>query len=165
MQKEVKPPSKRNSNASVNSNGNGNGISVSVMNNNNSNNSSGNGRLLDKNNSNTSKEKLERKSLKLLEKMYNDKEFTDITFLVGQDKVKIDAHKSVIAISSDTLRSLIRESIKLDNNIIELPDISPEIFEKFLYFLYSSQLPDSPVLSLHLYQLAIRFDVSGGGYR
>ncbi len=81
--------------------------------------------------------------MSLLDKLYNDKTFCDVTFLVEGRQIK--AHKCILANESDYFNrmftSLFREAT---NSTIPMPDISYDVFSMVVEYIYTKRIDLNP---------------------
>lgn len=67
--------------------------------------------------------------------LVNNEYLSDVVFLVGKEKVKIHAHKTILALGSPVFRSMFYADHGLrmqSNQPIEIPDITPVGFLNML---------------------------------
>jgi len=82
--------------------------------------------------------------LSLIEKRlhycFNEKEFSDVTFLVNNKEIY--AHRIILSLVSDTFSAMFRNGFRESHNKeIKIPDVSYESFYAVLEYIYRGQLP------------------------
>lgn len=93
-----------------------------------------------------------------LEKIWPSGFFSDVTLLVEGEEFKV--HRAVLASVSDYFTALFT---RMPQPVIELKELEPELFSKFLDFIYLGLPNDDPYL-LPVLVLARRFQVHGLNY-
>lgn len=82
-----------------------------------------------------------------LRHFFNDPEFADVVFIVGENKDKVYGHKMVLSIVSDCFRAMFttgfKESAAMEINI---PDCSHQAFLAVMEYIYAGSLPTRGVL-------------------
>lgn len=73
-----------------------------------------------------------------LEKMYLDSKYYDVTFVVGDKKIK--AHKCLLAAVSPIFDQLLSNGKKLANKVINITDVSFEIMNELIKFIYTKKI-------------------------
>jgi hypothetical protein len=71
-------------------------------------------------------------------KMINDKEFSDIRFIIGQERTTIYAHKSILATRCEVFRAMFADCALSDGSPLILADIKPIIFMAILEYIYTN---------------------------
>lgn len=88
-----------------------------------------------------------------LERFYQSKINTDVTFFVG-DK-KFQAHKIILSSRSPVLAAMFtHDMIEKKTSRVLLEDITPEIFEKFLTYMYTDRVTNLDDVALDLLKTA-----------
>ncbi|CAG5101078.1 Similar to spop: Speckle-type POZ protein (Xenopus tropicalis) [Cotesia congregata] len=88
-----------------------------------------------------------------LERFYQSKINTDVTFIVG-DK-KFQAHKTILSSRSPVLAAMFtHDMIEKKTSRVSVKDITPEIFEKFLNYMYTDRVANLDVVALDLLKAA-----------
>ncbi|XP_021347401.1 BTB/POZ domain-containing protein 6-like [Mizuhopecten yessoensis] len=64
---------------------------------------------------------------------------SDVTFLVGEDKYRIPAHKTILISRSPEFYDMFEGNLS-KNGEIEIPDIEQEVFTTFLRYLYTDTI-------------------------
>lgn len=83
--------------------------------------------------------------------MWINKIGCDVTFLVGAEKEKVQAHKYILTSRSSVFYTMFEGSIPADpNKPIHVPDIEPDIFEQLCLYMYTEtiQVTTENVLAL-----------------
>ncbi|XP_021965514.1 BTB/POZ domain-containing protein 6 isoform X2 [Folsomia candida] len=78
------------------------------------------------------------------EYLLNNKRMSDIRFVVGEGKVDMYGHKTILAMGSPVFEAQFFGMFKSTDEVIELPDFEPDIFLLFLKYLYTDTL-DEPI--------------------
>lgn len=71
--------------------------------------------------------------------MFNNELLSDIHFLVGRDKVKVPAHKYVLAISTPVFFAMLYGQMAEKAAEIKITDTEPEAFMELLRFIYTDE--------------------------
>ncbi|XP_033725451.1 BTB/POZ domain-containing protein 6-like [Pecten maximus] len=74
-----------------------------------------------------------------LEYAHTSGEAGDVTFIVGDDKIKISAHKMILAIRSPVFFAMLEGHLP-EKGEITIPDIRGDIFKSFLRYLYTDTI-------------------------
>jgi len=90
-------------------------------------------------------------------KMLNDGIDADVNLVVRGKKIA--AHKAILKVRSEYFRGLFESGMmESRKNEVEIKDVSPELFQRFLEFLYTGAPPKSPAeAAWNLLPLADRF--------
>ncbi|KAJ3377872.1 hypothetical protein HDU92_007896 [Lobulomyces angularis] len=73
-----------------------------------------------------------------LDNLYSSNNFNDVTFIVGPEKIKVEAIKLLISINSPVIEKLLfNNMIETKQNVIELPNCFPEAFKILIRFMTS----------------------------
>ena len=73
------------------------------------------------------------------EYMFNNELLSDIHFLVGRNKVKVPAHKYVLAISTPVFFAMLHGQMAEKSSEIKITDSEPEAFLELLRFIYTDE--------------------------
>lgn len=80
-----------------------------------------------------------------MRKIINEEDYSDITFLVGEDRVKMFAHKVILGARCEVFRAMFveqRHAKKSEKSAKEaplvLPDVRPTVFQTVLEFIYTN---------------------------
>jgi BTB/POZ domain/Kelch motif len=93
----------------------------------------------------------ETNSLMLMERrlrhFFNDPEFADVVFIVGENRDKVYGHKMVLSIVSDCFRAMFTTGFKesADTEIC-IPDCSHQAFLAVMEYIYTGNLPARTVI-------------------
>ena len=72
--------------------------------------------------------------------LFESAEFADVTFLVGEKKEEVKAHKSILSARSSYFRGLFKAKMQESaSNQIEVPDVRPAVFRAVLRFVYGGR--------------------------
>lgn len=77
--------------------------------------------------------------------MFDNPQYADVVFVVGNEQVKVHAHKFVLSISSDVFGAMLNNT-RFDQGTLEdvqevkVVDIEPCVFNKVLKYLYTDQI-------------------------
>lgn len=83
----------------------------------------------------------------------------DVTFLVGEEKTKISAHKYVLIGRSCVFFAMFNGPLAETSQEIALPDIEPNVFRILLQYLYCEDTDIKPDLVLQLLYAAKKYSV------
>ncbi|XP_065075329.1 BTB/POZ domain-containing protein 3-like [Ochlerotatus camptorhynchus] len=79
--------------------------------------------------------------MKRQESLINNKFQSDVTFLVGEKRMPIYAHKLLLIISSEYFNAMFNGNFKESNSEeIEVSDVEPDIFLEILRFIYCGKV-------------------------
>ncbi|XP_057324129.1 speckle-type POZ protein-like [Microplitis mediator] len=93
-----------------------------------------------------------------IEELYNSKANSDVTIVVG-DK-EFQAHKLIMMARSPVFSAMFdHEMIEKKSKQVSIPDISPEIFEKVLKYIYTDQVTDLDVVAADLLEAADKYQL------
>lgn len=95
------------------------------------------------------------------ENLYIDGQFSDFTIKVQNREFKI--HKAILAARSPVFASMLRLDMEeKQTNMVDIPDSDPNVFEDFLYYLYSGNVDKISVENVTgLYSAAEKYDAPG----
>ena len=109
------------------------------------------------------KEAMAAQKLSLLEKLYAEKEFVDVKILC--DEKTFECHKNVLSCQSEVFKTMIinKSLNEKKTGIMEIEenDISSDIMEELLYYLYHDKVDDTKKINLDLLVAADKYMVSG----
>lgn len=92
--------------------------------------------------------------------LYNDNQFKDIKFLIGDEIVK--AHKAILANKSPVFRSMFTLNTRERQEcIVKIQDAKPNVFKEFIKYLYVAEIDNFKEVGLDLLVLADKYDVKG----
>lgn len=95
----------------------------------------------------------------------NQKEFSDVSFLVGSQKQTISGHKCILAGRSEVFRSMfVQQTIHATGALdvpYQLPDIRPEVFLTTLDYMYTNCCTLTPNLAPDVLAMAIDYGLEG----
>lgn len=94
-----------------------------------------------------------------IDQLFKKKEFADFTFVIDDQELK--AHKCVLAAASPVFQSMLQNSNWKENveNKMEITDISVEVFEQLLHYIYLGNLTDLDKIAPELIYLAEKYDM------
>ncbi|XP_065207934.1 speckle-type POZ protein-like [Planococcus citri] len=96
--------------------------------------------------------------LKSLERLLLNQDLIDVTFSLN-DK-KFGAHKIILAARSSVFAAMFKHDMEENQlNIVDIPDMKPEVFKAFLQYLYTDKTPD-PGMARELLVAAEKYDVN-----
>lgn len=82
-----------------------------------------------------------------LRHFFNDPEFADVVFVVGESKDKVYGHKMVLSIVSDCFRAMFTNGFKeSEATEICIPDCSHSVFLAVMEYIYTGKLPTLNIL-------------------
>ncbi|XP_074094796.1 speckle-type POZ protein-like [Cotesia typhae] len=88
-----------------------------------------------------------------LKRFYQSKINTDVTFFVGDKKFQV--HKIILTSRSPVLAAMFtHDMIEKNTNRVLVEDITPEIFEKFLIYMYTDRVANLDHVVLDLLKIA-----------
>lgn len=94
-----------------------------------------------------------------IHELFADDELKDFTFKVGHEEFKV--HKLVLSRASPVFKTMFTcglDETKFNSAMIE--ECEPEVFKKFLLFIYADKTPeDLRLVSMQLYELAHRYNI------
>lgn len=91
-----------------------------------------------------------------VKKLYESKEFTDVSFVVGNETIK--AHRLVLAMVSPVLRQMMFGELREENDI-HIIDADPETFHDFLASIYTDEVILKPGTILEMINLAMKYQM------
>ncbi|XP_041373870.1 BTB/POZ domain-containing protein 6-like [Gigantopelta aegis] len=68
-----------------------------------------------------------------------EKILCDVTFIVGENRKRIQAHRFMLSLRSCVFLAMLTGPLVEQDNI-EIPDIDPDVFDQFLKFLYTDDV-------------------------
>ena len=101
-------------------------------------------------------ENLQQESEKLhndLQTMLENAEFSDVTFVVGGKEFQL--HKNILAVRSPVFTAMLKndfEEKKLGR--VELPDLSVEVFDELLRYIYCGLIPNLDKFGWEMFEAA-----------
>lgn len=92
--------------------------------------------------------------------LYGDDTFADFTFIVQGRKFSV--HKIVLGVVSDVLKTMLLCGLDETKNNSSTVKCDPKIFEHFIKFIYTGQLPvdEMPTICIQLHEIAHRYGVN-----
>ena len=101
--------------------------------------------------------------LSLLEKLYAEKEFVDVKILCNGQT--FNCHKVVLSCQSEVFKTMIKNKTLTEKKTgtmkIEENDISSDIMEQLLYFLYHDKVKDAKMINPDLLIAADKYNIQG----
>lgn len=99
-----------------------------------------------------------------LEDLYQSKRFSDVTFIVGEEKKEIKAHRIILASSSTIFSAMLYpnklEQVTLASPLrITLPDIKANMFEALIECMYTNNIEPDPEHAIAYIAMSKRYDV------
>lgn len=99
-----------------------------------------------------------------LEELYRSRRFSDVTFIVGERKKEIKAHRIVLAASSTVFSAMLYpnklEQVSLVTPLkITLPDVHEYMFDALMECMYTNNIDPDPERALAYISLSKRYDV------
>lgn len=92
----------------------------------------------------------------LLDELFNNDEYKDVTFVVQDQQIK--AHKSIICTSSPVFKTMFASNIKEKvSNAKTISDTTPELFTEVLRFIYLNRVENLETLAQDLLPLANKY--------
>ena len=89
------------------------------------------------------------------------KEFSDVKFVVGDQRKVIHGHRIIIGLRCPLLQKLFQESSSKPEVPIVLADVSPETFQLMLEFMYTNSVQMNNNSSMDLLGTAIEYGLQG----
>ena len=85
--------------------------------------------------------------------LWRDQKHTDVTFLVGAERKRVDAHRTILACQSCYFQSLLfGEMLEAGSDEIALLDISqPRLFVSLVEYVYTGELHILKQVHTHTY--------------
>ncbi|KAI8786879.1 BTB/POZ domain-containing protein 19 [Biomphalaria glabrata] len=98
---------------------------------------------------------------KMMKKLLNNKEFSDIRFIIGPNKKQIYAHRCILAARCAVFKAMFADKPNTgDNNVpFVLSDMSPEIFTALLEFLYTNCVTLSPKTAIDVLATSLEYGI------
>lgn len=72
-----------------------------------------------------------------MKQLINNKEFSDVKFLVGPEKVIFRGHKCILAARCHVFKAMFKESLSNEEPYV-LADMTPDLFTSILQFIYTN---------------------------
>ncbi|XP_065906033.1 BTB/POZ domain-containing protein 19-like [Dysidea avara] len=95
-------------------------------------------------------------------KLINDKEFSDVQFVIGEERQSIHAHKCILAARCEVFRAMFSTPTTPDDNApLILSDIKPVVFMAVLEFIYTNSCNLSSDLVIEVLASAIEYGLDG----
>jgi hypothetical protein len=92
------------------------------------------------------------------ERMVNNPERSDITFLVGLEAVKIYGHRVLLVSTNDVFQAMLEsEFVERRTAEVVIPDIEPEVFIELLRYLYCDRPKITKEILMDLYSAANKY--------
>ncbi|XP_044575298.1 speckle-type POZ protein-like A [Cotesia glomerata] len=89
---------------------------------------------------------------------YNSREFSDTTIVIGDEK--ITAHRLMLIMRSPVLAAMFTHELdEKKSNQIFITDITADIFEKFLEFIYTDEVSDLNAIAEDLLEAADKYQI------
>lgn len=94
-----------------------------------------------------------------LAKLMHDESSCDVTFIVGEERERIRAHKLILGARSDVFLTMFNSPMRQgqEEGMEVVQDTQPEVFRALLHFVYTGELrarDDTPEMSQHLLRAA-----------
>ncbi|XP_041373457.1 BTB/POZ domain-containing protein 6-like [Gigantopelta aegis] len=83
----------------------------------------------------------------------------DVTFKVGEQKKSIEAHKLILSLRSRVFEAMLTGPMAEQGSIV-IPEVDPDIFEKFVTFLYTDDVITDGSNVIGLLYISKKYDVS-----
>lgn len=111
-----------------------------------------------------------------MRRIVNDDKFSDITFLVGggggeKDKVKMYAHKVILAARCEVFQAMFTEQkkqaassktrVSVENIPLVLPDVRPSVFLTVLEFIYTNSCQLNSDIAIDVLASAVEYGLDG----
>lgn len=92
-----------------------------------------------------------------LEKLFNNPSYSDVTITIGERK--FFALKGILATRSSVFASMFEEEVNEYVNNIDITDLTEEVFEEVLYFIYTDQVRNLDAMRDQLLHAAQKFEL------
>ncbi|KAH0558171.1 hypothetical protein KQX54_014723 [Cotesia glomerata] len=90
--------------------------------------------------------------------LFDTKMDADVTFIVGEKKFR--AHKLVLMVRSPVFRAMLNSGMRENKEHgINIPDISPDMFNSLLEFMYTDRVADLDAVAEDLVEVADKYQV------
>ncbi len=76
---------------------------------------------------------------------------SDVTFLIGPEKVPIKSHRLILALSSPVFTSMFYSPMLENQDIIEIPDCRPDAFQALIEVSICTHINPKPDNTMLLY--------------
>ncbi|KAK0161324.1 hypothetical protein PV327_009805 [Microctonus hyperodae] len=94
------------------------------------------------------------------EKLFNKREFADMTFILNNERIK--AHKTILIARSEVFSAMFSHEMKEQSkNEAIINDISAEVFEKMLEYIYTDKVTNLDALASELLYAADKYALEG----
>ncbi|CAH0391224.1 unnamed protein product [Bemisia tabaci] len=94
-----------------------------------------------------------------LEVALRDNLFTDVCFIVGTEKKRIPAIRSILSLGSSVFATMLSERWSSDGSDIPVPDVEPDAFYELLRFIYCEKVNRRKDVIWSLLYAADKYDV------
>ena len=98
----------------------------------------------------------EESSKDFLINMYDTKKFSDVTFILKDEK--LEAHKCVLASCSTVFDAMFSNDMQ-ETNEVKIDDVSEDVFIEMLRFTYTGKVENPDVVALDLISVADKYDL------
>ncbi|CAH1785848.1 unnamed protein product, partial [Owenia fusiformis] len=96
--------------------------------------------------------------------LFNSQTMSDIQFSFGASREStVYAHKVIIGAASDVFKSMLYGDLKETSDVIDIPDISMEIFLEIMRFIYYGEVILTPENVLEIVYATKKYLVPGLG--
>ncbi|KAH9504161.1 BTB/POZ domain-containing protein 19 [Bulinus truncatus] len=98
---------------------------------------------------------------KMMKKLVNNKEFSDIRFILGPNKKQIYAHRCILAARCAVFKAMFADKPNAGDKDVPfvLSDMSPEIFTILLEFLYTNCVTLSPKTAVDVLATSLEYGI------
>eukprot|EP00522_Entomoneis_paludosa_P002456 CAMPEP_0172476334 /NCGR_PEP_ID=MMETSP1065-20121228/70326_1 /TAXON_ID=265537 /ORGANISM="Amphiprora paludosa, Strain CCMP125" /LENGTH=588 /DNA_ID=CAMNT_0013234555 /DNA_START=52 /DNA_END=1818 /DNA_ORIENTATION=- len=87
--------------------------------------------------------------------MLNNEEFSDVTFVVGDKKDKVYAHRVILIQKSDYYRTMFRSGMReATEQLVQVPDTNIKVFRLLMQYLYTDKVVVDIDMAIDLYKVA-----------
>lgn len=95
-------------------------------------------------------------------KLINDKEFSDIQFVIGEERQSLYAHKCILAARCEVFRAMFSTPSTSDDNApLILSDVKPIVFMAVLEFIYTNSCNLTTDMVIEVLASAIEYGLDG----
>lgn len=104
-----------------------------------------------------------------MRKIINDTEFSDLVFVVGEDREKIHAHKIILSARCEVFHAMFADQAKTSRSkasgngsmLLVLPDVRATVFLSVLEFIYTNSCKLSQSIVVDVMASAIEYGLEG----
>lgn len=94
------------------------------------------------------------------EYLLENKKFSDVTFLIGQNLIEVPSHKFILAAASKEFEIIFNQSLSVEDLKIKLVEINLYYFRDFLKYIYTHEVNITDGNAVQLFTLAKKFKIN-----